>query len=43
MALNIKHPEADRLARDLAPRTGESVTDAVGRGSGVRDLQADSF
>ncbi|MCH7930934.1 MAG: type II toxin-antitoxin system VapB family antitoxin, partial [Proteobacteria bacterium] len=24
MALNIKHPEADRLARELAARTGET-------------------
>jgi antitoxin VapB len=29
MALSIKHPEADRLARLLADRTGESLTDAV--------------
>jgi antitoxin VapB len=29
MALNIKHPEADRLARDLAKKTGESITEAV--------------
>jgi antitoxin VapB len=29
MALNIKSPEVDRLARDLAARTGESITDAV--------------
>jgi antitoxin VapB len=29
MALNIKHPEADRLARALAQATGESLTDAV--------------
>lgn len=29
MALNIKHPEADRLARELAEHTGESITDAV--------------
>lgn len=29
MALSIKHPEADRLARQLAARTGESLTDAV--------------
>lgn len=29
MALNIKHPEADRLARALARSTGESITDAV--------------
>lgn len=29
MALSIKHPEADRLARELAARTGESITEAV--------------
>ena len=29
MALSIKHPEADRLARELAARTGESLTDVV--------------
>jgi antitoxin VapB len=29
VALNIKHPEADRLARILAQATGESITDAV--------------
>jgi len=29
MALSIKHPEADRLARELAVRTGESITDVV--------------
>lgn len=29
MALSIKHPEADRLARQLAARTGESLTDAI--------------
>jgi antitoxin VapB len=29
MALSIKHPEADRLARELASRTGESLTDAI--------------
>jgi len=29
MALSIKHPEADRLARALAARTGESLTEAV--------------
>ena len=29
MALNIKHPDADRLARELAAKTGESLTDAV--------------
>lgn len=29
MALSIKHPEADRLARQLAARTGETLTEAV--------------
>ncbi|MGH9209286.1 MAG: type II toxin-antitoxin system VapB family antitoxin [Acidimicrobiales bacterium] len=29
MALSIKNPEADRLARELANTTGESLTDAV--------------
>lgn len=29
MLLNIDHPEADRLAHELAATTGESVTDAV--------------
>jgi antitoxin VapB len=29
MALSIKHPEADRLARELAARTGESITEAI--------------
>lgn len=29
MALNIKSSEADRLARELAATTGESLTDAV--------------
>lgn len=29
MALNIKDPEADRLARELARRTGETITKAV--------------
>ena len=29
MALNIKHAEADRLARELAAVTGESLTQAV--------------
>jgi len=30
MALNIKDPETDRLARDLAAATGETITAAVG-------------
>ena len=29
MALSIKNPEADHLARELAATTGESLTDAV--------------
>ena len=29
MALNIKDPEADRLARELSAETGESLTAAV--------------
>ncbi len=29
MALSIKNPEADRLARQLARVTGESLTEAV--------------
>jgi antitoxin VapB len=29
MALSIKDPEADRLAREVADRTGESLTGAV--------------
>jgi len=29
MALNIKHAEADKLARELARRRGESITEAV--------------
>lgn len=29
MALSIKNPEADRLARELAAETGETLTDAV--------------
>ena len=27
--VTIKHPEADRLARKLAARTGETITEAV--------------
>lgn len=29
MPLSIKHPDADRLARELARRQGRSLTDAV--------------
>lgn len=31
MALSIKDPEADRLARALAEATGESITEAIRR------------
>lgn len=31
MALNIKDPETDRLVRELAAATGESITDATRR------------
>lgn len=29
MALSIKDPETDRLARELAQATGESITEAI--------------
>ncbi|MDQ2680986.1 MAG: type II toxin-antitoxin system VapB family antitoxin [Candidatus Eremiobacteraeota bacterium] len=29
MAISIKNPEADRLVRELAARTGEGATEAV--------------
>jgi antitoxin VapB len=29
MAMNIKNPETERLARELAKRTGESMTVAI--------------
>ena len=29
MALSIKDPEADRLARELAAKTGETLTQAI--------------
>lgn len=29
MALSLKDPEADRLAREVAARTGETLTTAV--------------
>jgi antitoxin VapB len=31
MSLNIKDPEADRLARQLAAQTGESLTEGVAK------------
>lgn len=36
MALNIKSAETDRLARELAALTGESITDAVRRALEMR-------
>jgi antitoxin VapB len=36
MALSIKHPEAGRLARELAAATGESLTEAVVNALGER-------
>ena len=29
MAISLKDPEADRLARELAERTGETLTEAI--------------
>lgn len=29
MAISIKHPEADRLARQLSEATGETLTEAI--------------
>ena len=29
MAINIKDPETDRLAREVAQKTGETLTDAI--------------
>jgi len=29
MSLTIKHPDAEQLARELAARTGETLTEAV--------------
>ncbi|MHB1074003.1 MAG: type II toxin-antitoxin system VapB family antitoxin [Gemmatimonadaceae bacterium] len=31
MALNLKNPDVEQLARDLAQETGESLTEAVRR------------
>jgi antitoxin VapB len=36
MALNIKSAETDRLARELATLTGESITEAVTRAVAMR-------
>jgi antitoxin VapB len=36
VALNIKSAETDRLARELAALTGESITDAVTRALEIR-------
>jgi len=53
MAINIKDPEADRLARELARSTGESLTTAVTvalrerlertRGAATADVLADEL
>ena len=44
MALSIKDPEADRLARELATATGESLTEAVTKAlrERLRIVQGDS-
>jgi hypothetical protein len=34
MPLSIKHPEADRLARELAEKTGENFTPVVLKNQG---------
>ena len=36
MALHIKDPTADRLARELSALTGESLTEAITRALGER-------
>jgi hypothetical protein len=45
ISLNIKNAEADRLARELADLTGESLTEALtiacGNGSSVRAGEGD--
>jgi antitoxin VapB len=41
MPLNIKNPEADRLARALAQKTGESITQAVIRALEERLVRTD--
>jgi len=38
MAINIKDPETDRLAREVAKRAGETLTDAI-RNSLLERLQ----
>ena len=40
MALSIKHPEADRLARELAEQTGETLTQAIIKALQERILRA---
>ena len=40
-ALNIKDPEAHRLASDLANRTGQTITDAVIDALRQRSLELD--
>jgi antitoxin VapB len=41
MALHIRSEKADRLARQVAARTGESLTDAVIQGLELRLKQAE--
>ena len=36
MTVLIKDPDVDRLVRELARRTGESITEAVGRAAAER-------
>ena len=40
MALNIKSRETERLAREVATLTGESITEAVRKGLELRLAQA---
>jgi antitoxin VapB len=40
MALNIKSPETERLAREVAALTGESITEAVRKGLELRLAEA---
>ena len=36
MPLSIKDPETERLARDLAHRTGETITEATRKAAPLR-------
>jgi antitoxin VapB len=42
MALNIKHPEAERLAAEVAAMTGETKTEAVRRALAERHARLGS-